>query len=114
MVEPREYFFYLKRAFKKNHVHGYMIDKKASGKTCIFMEDGKWNVALIKNKIPIDQKVYDADELWTACEDIIARLARNEKHRKEIWMDWASPTNWAEKMDVPITFKIISKPNAED
>ena len=47
-------------------------------------------------------KEYDLDDIWHACEDIIARLSRDEEHRKKVWMDWASPSNWAEKMDVEI------------
>lgn len=62
---------------------------------------------VIKN-IPVNPKEYDIRALWTACEDIIARLAKSEERRKSIWMDWASPTNWAEKMDIPPSVVPIS------
>ena len=108
MVSPEEYFYYLRKAFKKNHVHGYMIDCKANRKTCIYSENGKWVVSEIRSGVAMSPKEYDFDDLWHACEDIIARLSRDEEHRKKTWMDWASPTNWAEKMDVPIAIRKLS------
>ncbi len=102
MVSPKEYFYYLKKAFKKNHVHGYMIDRKANRKTCLYSENGKWVVSEVRRGAAVSPKEYDLDDIWHACEDIIARLSRDEEHRKKVWMDWASPSNWAEKMDVEI------------
>lgn len=98
MVASKEYFFYLKQAFKKNHVHGYMIGRKANRKICIYPENDKWIVSEIRRGEEISPAEYDYDAIWLACEDIIARLSKNEKHRKKIWMDWASHSNWAEKM----------------
>ena len=84
MVPAEEYFYYLRKAFKKNHVHGYMIDRKANRKTCIYSENGKWVVAEIRRGVAVSPKEYNLVDLWHACEDIIARLSRNEEHRKRI------------------------------
>ena len=112
MVPPKEYFYYLKKALKKNHVHGYMIDRKANRKTCIYSENGKWVVSEIRRGVAVSPREYDLDDLWHACEDIIARLSRDEEHCKKTWMDWASPTNWAEKMDEPIAIRKLSPEEA--
>ncbi len=101
MVAPEEYFYYLRRSFKKHHIHGYMINRKANRKTCIYSENGKWVVSEMRRGVAVSPREYDSDDLWHACEDIIERLSRDEEHRKKTWMDWASPTNWAEKMDIP-------------
>ena len=112
MVSSKVYFYYLKTAFKKNHVHGYMIGRKANRKTCIYSEEGKWIVSEVRRGVAVSPAEYNLDNIWHACEDIIARLARDEKHRKKIWMDWASPSNWAEKMDEPISIRVISQEEA--
>ena len=101
MVAPEEYFYYLRKSFEKHHVHGYMIGKKKNHCVCIYEENGKWIVSTVIKDIPVNPKEYDIRALWKACEDIIARFAKSEERRKRIWMDWASPTNWAEKMDIP-------------
>ena len=111
MVTPEEYFYYLKTAFKKNHVHGYMIERKANRRTCIYSENGKWVVSEIKHGMAISPIGYDPDDIWHACEDIIARLSKDEEHRKKIWMDWASLSDWAEKMDGPLSIRIVRKPD---
>lgn len=37
-------------------------------------------------------------------------MARDEEHRQKIWMSWASPSNWEEKMDEEIKIRrIVSK-----
>jgi len=113
MVSAKVYFYYLKRAFKANHIHGYSINRKCNRKTCIYKENGKWNVAEVKRNETHDLIEYDEDCLWRACEDIIARLSKNENQRKKTWMDWASPTNWAEKMDEPIVAIPISQEELE-
>ena len=112
MVPPKEYFYYLKTAFKKNHVHGYMIGHKANRKICIYAEGDKWIVSEVWRGVAVSPTEYNLDNIWHACEDIIARLARDEKHRKKIWMDWASPSNWAEKMDEPVSMRVISSEEA--
>ena len=112
MVPPKEYFFYLKNAFKKNHVHGYMIGKKANRKICIYLENRKWIVAQFRNGVPCSVVEYKYNDIWHACEDMIARLAKDEKHRKKIWMDWADSTYWSEKMSEPIVFHLV-KDNEE-
>lgn len=112
MVSPKEYFYYLKTAFKKNHVHGYMIGRKANRKTCIYSEGDKWIVSEVRCGVAVSPTEYNLSDIWRACEDIIARLARDEKHRKKIWMDWASPSNWAEKMDEPVSMRVISSEEA--
>ena len=101
MVPPKEYFYYLKKAFKKNHVHGYMIGRKANRKTCIYPDNRMSSSVPARHRkqhgmaiSPVEYGYYD---IWKACEDIIARVSRNEEHRKKVWMDWASPTNWAER-----------------
>jgi len=112
MVSSEEYFYYLRKAFKKNHIHGYMIDCKANRKTCIYSENRKWVVSEIRSGVAVSPKEYDLDDLWHACEDIIARLSRDEEHRKKTWMDWASPTNWAERMDEPIAIRKLTQEEA--
>ena len=110
MVPAKVYFNYLKKAFRSHRVHGYCVGQKRSGKTCIFDENGKLIVAKVKRKILYNPKEYDYECIWLACEDIIARLARDEEHRQKIWMSWASPTNWEEKMDEEIKIiRIASK-----
>ncbi len=112
MVSPKDYFYNLKKAFKKNHVHGYMINRKANRKTCIYLENGKWVVSEIQHGRAILPAEYDSDDLWHACEDIIARLSRDEEHRKAIWMEWATPLDWAEKMEEPLSIRVISRPES--
>ena len=113
MVSAKVYFYYLKRAFKANHIHGYSINRKCNRKTCIYKEKGKWIVAEIKGDETHDLIEYDEDCLWQACEDIIGRLSKNENKRKKTWMAWASPTNWAEKMDEPLVGIPISQEELE-
>ncbi len=114
MVEPEIFFHYLRRSFLKHVVIGYGINKKVNNRTCIYMEDGKWVVARIKKGSAIDEKRYDIDDIWSACEDMIKRLSRSVNHHKKVWMDWASPSNWAEKMDEPLKIRIISSPDDTD
>lgn len=102
MVAPEEYFYYLKRSLIKHGVFGCKVNKKVNNRLCIYMEDGKWVISNIKRGIAVDPKVYDIGYLWRACEEIIRRACKNEEKRKKVWMDWASPTNWAEKMDVEL------------
>ncbi|MBR6223702.1 MAG: hypothetical protein IKQ71_09710 [Lachnospiraceae bacterium] len=109
MISSEEYFGYLKKAFKKNHVQGYRIGCKANRKICIYKDHGKWIVSEIQQGLAISPTEYDPDDIWHACEDIIERLAKNEEHRRKIWMDWASPSNWAEKMDEPLSIHIIEQ-----
>lgn len=110
MVPAKVYFYYLKNAFRSHRVSGYCIGQKRNGKTCIFEKDGKLLVAEVKGKDLYNLKEYDYEYIWMACEDIIARLARDEEHRQKIWMSWASPTNWEEKMDEEIKIRrVVSK-----
>lgn len=109
MVQAEVYFDYLRNAFRSNRVRGYCVGRKINGKTCIFDKDGKLIVAEVKGKILYNPKEYDYECIWLACEDIIARLARDEEHRQKIWMSWASPSNWAERMDEEIKIRIVSK-----
>lgn len=109
MVSPEIYFYNLHRALRANHIRGYAIDKKCNGKTCIYMNNGKWIVAEIKEGKTIEAVEYNNECLWGACEDIITRLAKDKEQREKVWMDWASPTGWAEKMDEPLALHIISK-----
>ena len=78
MVPPKEYFYYLKKAFKKNHVHGYMIGRKANRKTCIYPDNRKWVVSEIQHGVAISPVEHGYYDIWKACEDIIARVSRNE------------------------------------
>ena len=110
MVPAKVYFDYLRNAFKSHRVRGYCVGQKRNGKTCIFDVNGKLVVAEVKGKILYNPKEYDYECIWLACEDIIARLARDEEHRQKIWMSWASPTNWEEKMDEEIKIRrVVSK-----
>ncbi|ADL35436.1 hypothetical protein bpr_I2704 [Butyrivibrio proteoclasticus B316] len=110
MVPAKVYFDYLRNAFKSHRVRGYCVGQKRNGKTCIFDENGKLVVAEVKGKVLYNFKVYDYEYIWMACEDIIARLARDEEHRQKIWMSWASTTNWEEKMDEEIKIRrVVSK-----
>lgn len=108
MVGSKEYFYYLRRAFFFNRMCGYRLNRKVNNRTCIYFEDGKWVVAYVKKGIAIDSKLYDENNLWNACEDITKRLAQNDNHYKKIWMDWASPVNWAKKMDEPIGIRVVT------
>lgn len=101
MVPPEEYFYYLRRSFRSNRVKGYCIGKKRRGKVCLYEEDGEWVVAYIRKGVAEDPKRFPADGIWRACEEIINRLVQDDRHDK-VWMDWASPSNWAEKMDEPL------------
>lgn len=56
MVSPEEYFYYLRKAFKNNHIHGYMIDCKANRKSCIYSENGKWVVSEIRRGVAVSPK----------------------------------------------------------
>ena len=110
MVPAKVYFYYLRNAFKAHRVSGYCVGQKRNGKTCIFDVNGKLVVAEVKGKILYNIKEYDYEYIWLACEDIIARLARDEEQRQKIWMSWASPSNWEEKMDEEIKIRrIVSK-----
>jgi len=110
MLSAKVYFYYLRKAFKSHRVSGYCVGQKRNGKTCIFDENGKLVVAEVKEKILYNPKEYDYECIWLACEDIIARMARDEEHRQKIWMSWASPSNWEEKMDEEIKVRrIVSK-----
>ena len=110
MLSAKVYFYYLRKAFKSHRVSGYCVGQKRNGKTCIFDENGKLVVAEVKEKILYNPKEYDYEYIWIACEDIIARMARDEQHRQKIWMSWASPSNWEEKMDEEIKVRrIVSK-----
>ncbi len=102
MVTPAEYFYYLKRALRGFHIHGYRIDLKKDRKTCIYSEHGKWVVARVEKGEAVDPSEYEPDDIWHACEDLINRLVEDEEQRKKVWMAWASPTNWAEKMAEPL------------
>ncbi len=113
MVPNDVYFFYLRLAFVRNHVRGYAIDKKVSGKICIFMEDGKWVVAHIKDGMPQSPKFYDPEFIWDACEDIISRVVKDDKLREKVWMEWASPTDLQEKWDEPLIPRLVLSKEAE-
>ena len=107
MVSAEEYFFYLRFSFIKHGIWGCRINKKVNNHNCIYMEDGQWVVSYVRRGENINPTRYDVDYLWYACEDFINRACKDEEKRKKVWMDWASPTNWAEKMDdVPLAIKV--------
>ncbi len=107
MVSADEYFYYLRISLLRHGIWGCRINRKVNNHYCIYMDDGQWVVSYVRKGENIDPARYDVDYLWYACEDLINRACKDEEKRKKVWMDWASPTNWAEKMDdVPIAIKV--------
>ena len=102
MVPPEEYFYYLRRSFRTYRIKGYTVGKKRSGKTCMYEDNGKWVVAFVENGVAVDPKRFPIDHIWPACEEMINRLVPDKALREKVWMGWASPSNWAEKMAEPL------------
>ena len=115
MVDIETYYYYLWAAFRDNHVHGYMIGKRESGKTCLYMgDDGRFVVSYVKKGKDINPKYYDYDEIWDACEDIITRVAKTERQREKLLNDWGSPTNWAERMSEPLIARRVEEASEQE
>ena len=109
MIPAGEYLKYLDQALAKYHVHGYLIEKKANNKWCLFKEDKRWIVAKPVKNMLISSAEYEEDAIWLACEDLIARVTKNEEQRKKVWTDWATNANWAEKMNEPLSARLIRR-----